>query len=480
MVLASPSHWTVRTRSTVASTVVVTACLLFAGGALLTVLYSTLERSAQVTAASRSAQLVEQLRTEAPAELDRAMLATDSQVGVVQVVDESGVLVAQSDSGVVVAQSTGVARAPLTTRMIAPGSTEPLGELRTGPRDLWVIASGVSTPSGPVTVLVGADIEPVEDVVTTVAVLLGVGGPMVIALVAFATYRLVGSALLPVERIRSRVASITGSRLDDRIPVPSAKDEITRLAVTMNDMLDRLQASQSAQRQFVSDASHELRSPLASMNAALELAHRRPDLVDESLINDSLIPEAQRMQGLVEDLLLLARSDEDSGRRRVVDVDLDDVVLVEAERVRGITNLDVETSVAAARVSGEPSALARLVRNLVDNAVRHAHKRIRLESGAVGDQARIVVDDDGPGIPEAERARVFDRFVRLDSPRDRESGGAGLGLSIVAQLAETHGGSITIEESSWGGARFVVLLPLVADEAIADAAHGLDAVAGER
>ena len=470
--IGSPSRWTVRTRSAVASTLVVAICLLLAGGALLLVLFRTLESSAQATAASRTAQLADQLHTEAPAELDTALLATDSQVGVVQVIDQSGTLVAQS---------AGSPPEPVADRRLSAGSTQSLGRVQIGPDwDLWVTAAGVETPSGPVTVLVGADREPVEDVIMTVATLLAIGGPIVIALVAFGTYRLVGAALQPVERLRARVSSMTHSKLAERIPVPAADDEVTRLAVTMNNMLDRLEASQSAQRRFISDASHELRSPLASITAALDLAHRRPDLLDQSLIDDSLLPEAQRMHSLVEDLLLLARADERSGRNIKIDVDLDDIVLAEAERVRSLTHLKVIADVKPARASGDPSALSRLVRNLVDNAVRHAHDGIRLECAAVGGSARVLVSDDGPGVPAADRQRVFGRFVRLDTPRDRAAGGAGLGLSIVAQIIEAHHGTVSVDDSPSGGARFVVDLPLAADEAVADTTNGFDAVAGER
>ena len=459
-------------RSAVASTLVVTICLLLAAGALLFVLFRSLEASAQTTAASRTAQLVDQLVTEPPSDLDRAMLATDSQVGVVQVVDQSGALVAQSAGG---------PTEPIAGLRLSPRSTQSVGRVQIGrDRDLWVTAAGVETPSGPVTVLVGADREPVETVIATVAWLLAVGGPIVIALVAVGTYRLVGSALQPVERIRARVSSMTSGKLAERIPVPSADDEITRLAVTMNDMLDSLEAGQKAQRRFVSDASHELRSPLASITAALDLAHQRPDLLDQSLIDDSLLPEAQRMHSLVEDLLLLARADERTGRHVDVDVDLDDIVLAEAERVRSITQLAVIAEVKPARASGDPNALSRLVRNLVDNAIRHARNGIHLECAAVDDHAVIVVSDDGPGVPDQDRRRVFDRFVRLDTPRDRMSGGAGLGLAIVAQIVEAHRGTIIIGDSTTGGARFVVALPLAADEPVAHPPDGLNAVSGER
>ena len=470
--IGSPSRWTVRTRSAVASTLVVAICLLLAGGALLLVLFRTLESSAQATAASRTAQLADQLHTERAAELDRRCWRPTAR----------SVWFRSSISPEPSSRSRQVARQnPWWIADFPPGSTQSVGRVQIGPDwDLWVTAAGVETPSGPVTVLVGADREPVEDVIMTVATLLAIGGPIVIALVAFGTYRLVGAALQPVERIRARVSSMTHSKLAERIPVPAADDEVTRLAVTMNDMLDRLEASQSAQRRFISDASHELRSPLASITAALDLAHRRPDLLDQSLIDDSLLPEAQRMHSLVEDLLLLARADERSGRNIKIDVDLDDIVLAEAERVRSLTHLKVIADVKPARASGDPSALSRLVRNLVDNAVRHAHDGIRLECAAVGGSARVLVSDDGPGVPAADRQRVFGRFVRLDTPRDRAAGGAGLGLSIVAQIIEAHHGTVSVDDSPSGGARFVVDLPLAADEAVADTTNGFDAVAGER
>lgn len=469
---ASPTQWTVRARTTAAATVVVALCLLVAGGALLFVLFSSLETSARATADSRTAQLIDELRTDTPADLDKSALATDSQVGVVQVVDQSGNLVAQSAGG---------PAELLSDRHLPPGTTEFLGRIPLSPLDdFWVTAAGADSPNGPVTVFVGADREPIEKVVTTVAVLIAIGGPVAIALVGFGTHRLVGAALQPVEDIRTRVASMTGGNLAERVPVPSADDEVARLAVTMNDMLDRLDASQAAQRRFVSDASHELRSPLTSITAALDLAHRRPDLLDQSLVDESLLPEALRMHGLVEDLLLLARADEHAGRHVEVDVDLDDIVLAEAERVRSLTQLTVVADVKPARASGDPNALSRLVRNLVDNAIRHAHHGIHLECAVFDSRARIIISDDGPGIPTADRHRVFDRFVRLDTPRDRTSGGAGLGLSIVAQIVDVHRGAISIDESASGGACFVVELPLAADESVADAADGLDAVARKR
>ena len=446
-----PRSWTVRVRSAVASTVVLAVCLIAAGGALIGILYSSLESSARTAADTRAVQVSEQLETDLPARIDESSLATDGQIGIVQVVDWSGAVTASSraDGG-----------RPLSTVEVAPSTTRDLGRIEQAEDgDFWVTARGAETAAGPVTVLVGADREPVEKVVSTVAILLAIVGPVVVALVALATYRLVGAALSPVERIRTRVASISNKDLGERIPVPQSRDEIARLAVTMNRMLERLQAGQRAQQRFVSDASHELRSPLSTITAALELAAARPELIDASLIDESLLPEARRMRRLIEDLLLLARSDEKQSPLGAVDVDLDDVLYEEGKRIDAMTDLTVGTSIVPVRVTGDQPALARMVRNVVDNAVRHAVTRIELSCTPSGGSAVIVIDDDGPGIPEQQRERVFDRFVRLDASRTRDEGGAGLGLAIVAGTAAAHTGSVTVSRSPLGGARFEIRIP---------------------
>ena len=166
------------------------------------------------------------------------------------------------------------------------------------------------------------------------------------------------------------------------------------------------------------------------------------------------------MQGLVESLLLLAKLDEGAagtGRRTV---DVDDLLLAEAARLRSAGGLRVESAaVAAARVDGDDVLLARVVRNLVDNAVRHARSVVRLGSATDGRFVRISVEDDGPGVPVESRAQVFERFVRLDESRSRDAGGSGLGLAIVADVVRLHGGSIELVDSALGGAAFIVTLP---------------------
>jgi signal transduction histidine kinase len=226
----------------------------------------------------------------------------------------------------------------------------------------------------------------------------------------------------------------------------------------MNEMLARLEAGHRAQQQFLSDASHELRSPLATIISGLEVAEAHPELLDAELAVDTLLPEAHRMRVLIEDLLLLARADE---RRLVLhkeEVRLDELAEVEAARVRrdGCT---IHTAISSARLIGDRAAVSRVIRNLVDNAVRHAKSRVDVHVGSQDGNVILTVSDDGPGIAPADRARVFERFVRLDSDRARSGGGTGLGLAIVAEVVAAHGGAVNIDDRCSGGTTIIVTLP---------------------
>ncbi|MFS0853509.1 sensor histidine kinase [Microbacterium sp. 179-I 3D4 NHS] len=303
---------------------------------------------------------------------------------------------------------------------------------------------------------------PVEDdaeTLSTVALLLVVAVPLLLALVAVTTWLVTGRALRPVTRIRREVDGITAEHLHRRVAVPDSADEIAALATTMNRMLDRLDAAATAQRRFVSDASHELRSPLATIRQHAELAHSHPATTSIGELAEVVSEEGLRLQGIVESLLLLARLDEGAGIRREP-VDLDDVALGEVRRLRAL-GLDVDgAGIHAARIDGDPRLLGQLLRNLADNAARHASGRVAIGTTTQSDLAFVTVEDDGSGVPPEERTRVFERFVRLDEARSRDAGGSGLGLAIVQGIAGTLGGSVTIDDSRWGGARFVVALPL--------------------
>ena len=261
-----------------------------------------------------------------------------------------------------------------------------------------------------------------------------------VAVVALTTWFAVGRALAPVEAIRREVDAISAAQLHRRVPQPKADDEIGRLAATMNRMLERLESARNSQRRFVSDASHELRSPITTIRQHAEVALAHPDRVTAAELAEVVLAEQQRMQRLVEDLLLLARADEHVPLPRAA-VDLDDLAFEEGHRLRSATSKRVDTSgVNAVRVQGDADALRRMVRNVGENAVRHASSRVDVTLVERGEEVVLTIDDDGPGIPATERARVLQRFVRLDDARSRDEGGSGLGLSIVDEVVRAHGG----------------------------------------
>ncbi len=298
--------------------------------------------------------------------------------------------------------------------------------------------------------------------------------PVVTLLLAGITWLVLGRALRPVRAMTDQVAGISEANLDQHIVVPAANDELRRLAQTMNDMLGRLRESRSRQRRFISDASHELRSPITATQATLEVAAADPDGADWPNAATVLAEENARLASLVDDLLLLARLDEELDGERVVNgataVDLDEVCLAEAARPRSLEPIVQVQS--PARVAGSLAMLTRAVRNMIDNAAVHADSRVEVSVGVEESRgtrhAVVWVDDDGPGIPPDQRATVFERFTRLDEARDRSGGGgAGLGLAIVKSIAENHSGSVRVEDSALGGARLVLSLP-VEEPAVAD------------
>jgi signal transduction histidine kinase len=454
LTLLRPRVWSMSARSALVSATVMLVALTVAGAILLSVLYFSLLSAADDAAASRLRDITKALQSEPTPDLDRPLLATDQRIVAVQIFDGAGRPVAPSNNS---------AAEPPLVALNAIGSTPRVGITGGGVamHDVRVSGQALETPTGRYVVLVGAGTEDVEITVFTVAIGLAAGAPLVIAAAALATYVLVRRSLRSVEAIRSRVAEITASDLAERVPVPSHHDEIFTLARTMNQMLSRLQSGQAAQRRFIAGASHELRSPLSTVISALEVGVAHPDLLDDRLAVDTLLPEARRMQALVDDLLLLARADERGLALRRADTDLDDLAVAEVTRLRRETALDVHADLAPTRLVGDSSALSRLLRNLLDNAARHATSRVEVAVRPEHGQARLIVADDGPGIAPADRGRVFERFVRLDNNRSRDGGGTGLGLAIVFEIVTAHSGSVRIDDRSGGGTAVVVQLPLV-------------------
>lgn len=333
--------------------------------------------------------------------------------------------------------------------------------------DRFIVAdSDVDTSGGDRVVVVGNSLEDADEAATSLTGLLLIGAPVLMLIVGGTTWFAVGRTLAPVERIRREADEITGHELHRRLPEPGSRDEIGRLARTMNQMLGRLDQAQQQQRRFVSDAAHELRSPVASIKQNLEVATDYPDYLSLPELLETVSSESTRLERLTTALLSLARLDERSQHASTEAVDMDDLVFAEAGRLRTTSRLHIDTAkVSAGRVLGDGALLSQALRNLVDNAERHAQDTIALSLVEEGQNVRLTVEDDGSGIPEEEAERVFDRFVRLDEARGRDEGGSGLGLAIVHDIVAAHHGTVAATRSHLGGARLVITLPLLSDGA---------------
>jgi signal transduction histidine kinase len=378
--------------------------------------------------------------------------------------ESSFVQVVGSGDGVVSASANVAGQGPVIP---APTAAQPvtmtLGSSPLGSEPLRVVAVPVHLASGPGWIYVGTSLVQLRATVGTLILLFSIGLPVLMLIVAWTVWRTLGRALRPIEAIRSEASRIGHSDLARRVPVPPQSDEVARLAITMNEMLDRLEASATRQEQFIGDASHELRSPLTALRTQVGVALAHPDLEHTRELLTAVDTQTQRMSTLIESLLLLARTSETPPGSHT-DVDLDDLVLDEARRLRAIGGLRIHTAaLSAARVRGSAADLSRMLRNVGDNAHDHAGSAITIALTTDHGTAELSVADDGPGIPATDRERVFDRFTRLDQARARSSsgGGSGLGLAIARQIAEAHGGSITINDGGEGeGTVFTIRLPL--------------------
>ncbi|MPZ97135.1 MAG: HAMP domain-containing protein [Propionibacteriales bacterium] len=433
----------VRVRTTLAAVLVVAIALAVGATALVLLLREALTDSVESAAETRTEQIVQALDAGSD-ELPGVIAEDDEEV--VQVLDESGSIVAASPN---------IAGDPVLAGLGDGETTEIDAPIEEGA----FVAVAAETDDGRL-VVVAHSLEDATDSVSALIPLLLVGLPLLLAVVGGTTWYVVGRALAPVDRMRREVDEISAEQLYRRVEPPATRDEVGRLARTMNRMLDRLEEAQVRQRRFVSDASHELRSPLASIRQNAEVALAHPDTTTGPELAETVLAEGLRVQYLVEALLLLARADEHSLQLADHVVDLDDLVFTEAQRLRDTTDLQIDTTgVGAGRVRGDAPALTQVLCNLADNAARHASERVSL--GLTVDDSAVVltVDDDGAGIPETERDRVFERFVRLDESRARDDGGSGLGLSIVTEIVTAHRGTVCATEGPHGGARIVVRIP---------------------
>ncbi|RKE20140.1 cell wall metabolism sensor histidine kinase WalK [Streptomyces sp. TLI_171] len=474
----------VRARATFAATAVVTLALGGTALALLAVLHANLLRNAEDSAAQQASKVVELAGREHLPPILAAHGASS-----IRVVDSDGRVVAATPDQLPRPILGPVPEPPypgdpeeaeayarkrlLIDPELGPYSVKrPYGEgkliagVLAGDPGQQVVTMSVTGPDGKLTVYAGTSLREVEAAGRTTAAALAVGLPLLVLLVAVVTWRVTGRALRPVEAIRSEVAEITGHDLHRRVPVPRTGDEVSRLAVTVNATLDRLEDAGLRQRRFIADASHELRSPIAVLRTQLEvaLAHPDPELWPD-LLADAL-QDTVRLQDLAADLLLLARLDAaDPVATELLDLD---VLFADVLAARTGDRIPVRAELApGAQVLGNRTWLTRLLTNLVDNAQRYADRTVRVRLTGHPGEVVLEVSDDGPGIPEPDRERVFERFTRLDDARSRELGGAGLGLAIARDLAEHHRGTLTAEPAPQG-ARLVARLPQAGPPSPAD------------
>ncbi|WP_370377576.1 sensor histidine kinase [Catenulispora sp. GAS73] len=366
---------------------------------------------------------------------------------------------------------------------LAPGSDTPTrlpaadGRL---PGEVRVYGTRATVAGQPVSIITGTGTGLLNQVNEQSAHALLFGTPVLLLLAGVTVWLITGRALRPVEQIRHAVTEITSASLTRRVPEPGTDDEIGHLAVTMNDMLARLDESAQRQRRFVADASHELRSPLAAIRTTLEVGLAHPDAAPWPTIAQRAVEQARRLEDLTQQLLALAKTDDRqlAARARPVEITrlLDDIRATSTTTATSTTAGDAPIAIAVTAapgsIVGDPNHLERMFRNIIDNAVRYAHSVVDVTGEAEEDRIRVLIDDDGPGIPVEDRERVFNRFVRLDESRDRHTGNAGLGLAIAREIVAAHHGRIAISESPQGGTRVTVELPR--EQAGTDAPRGGD------
>jgi signal transduction histidine kinase len=445
-----------RARLTLATSAGLALALALAAVLLVNALRASLIRGLDLSArqgAVEVAALIDQNRLPSPVPVAPGTLT-------IQVLDASGRITNVSPGAdrlvpmLPPAQARAAARSGQARTLAGP----PLGL----PSLIRVVAVGAA---GQHVVIAAVSYAEVRDSLATLARVLAIGTPLLFGLLALATWLLTGYTLRPIAALRRGAAEVTGTGVPRALPVPPARDEVRSLAVTLNDMLSRLAEAQQRQRDLISDTAHELRSPIASIRAQLEVALDHPDGLDWAETARDVHADALRLARLAEDLLLLARLDGQPLRHKPTDL----AALCESVAARYATaRVPVRAEAAGSSepcvVAGDADALARLLVNLLDNAVRHAATRVCVSVREDGGWAVLTVTDDGPGIPPEDAERVFGRFTRLDDARARVEAadgeeGAGLGLAIVRSTAQAHGGTVSLGDAR-PGLRAVVRLPL--------------------
>jgi signal transduction histidine kinase len=440
--MAATHRLSIRARLTLFFVLAIAVVLAFTGFALINLVHRSLVSSASNQIDSEMAMTQSRFAQAPMKKVGEVVLPMQGDV-VVQVTNISGTKVWAASSAIASAPVLARTRVDyasangLAVKLIHSTETQStltqidLGQVET-----------ITTPRGPGLIFGFVYGGPIDHSVAVLLASVAVSFPLLLLISGGLVWLGIGFALAPVESIRRRVAAIAAEDLSQRVPVTGGDDEIARMARTLNEMLDRLESSSMFQQEFVSNASHELRSPLTTLLATVERAASDQPNTDWSEVAETIIREGRRLDVIVDGLFWLARHDENQLEVERVDVDLDDLLFEESQRVRVISGLAIDTAaVQPTRVVGDPAMLKRMVRNVVDNALRYAESELRFASRYDDDYAVVTVADDGDGLDVTESDRLFERFVRADPARSRTSGGTGLGLSIVAEIVARHGGS---------------------------------------
>jgi signal transduction histidine kinase len=441
---------TVRTRVTAAAGLALTLAVLLGLVVMYLIQAGSADRTTQSQLRTYAAQIEQSAAAGAfPRPLPGSALDPAAQAQVL------------APDGSVLAATRSLAGLPALYRL-SPGSAVPVRQRAADgvlPGDLAVFGERVTAGGRPATIVISTATSLRGQVNETFTRLLAIGLPGLLVLACGTIWLVVGRALRPVERIRRAADAITAADLSRRVPEPGTDDEIGHLARTMNDMLTRLEDSAASQRRFVADASHELRTPLTAIRTSLEVGLSHPAAAPWPDIARRAVRQSQRLEQLTAQLLLLAKSGAGQLARRGQPVDLRALLTELAATVPAAgTSVDADVPQGTA-TTGNADELSRLFRNLVDNAVRYARRRVLITAAPAAGRVVVEVIDDGPGIPASERERVFGRFVRLDPSRGHASGSAGLGLAIARDIATAHGAAIVLTDAAGGGTRAVVTLP---------------------
>jgi signal transduction histidine kinase len=410
--------------------VAVSAC----GIALFTVLTVAVDRTLDNEAAAAISDITALINRGTPPD---PLPISGAQV--VQIVDASHRVVGGSvtaDRLTPLLHADELARAVAGESITVPGNRAGLS----GP--LRVTAATAGPAGSPLTVIVAQQLSDITRSIDVLRTALLISAPLLLAILAVIAWHAIGWTLRPVEALRRGAERISGSGRAELLPVPPSNDEIAALAITLNQMLERLAAARGRQRDFVADAAHELRSPVASIRVQLEVAQRLGSI---DATTAAVLTDVERLSSLVDDLLLLARADADNRPPANPTLFNGRELLTEIVTARANPGRSVEVRDGpAVEVFADRGEISPAIGNLYDNAVRHAASSVLLRVVATDEDVLFEVVDDGPGIPPADRERVFERFTRLDDSRDRDAGGSGLGLAIARELASRAGGSITL------------------------------------